>query len=101
MTFFWAENVARGKMCNMSSLWVTSRHANAAVNGNTGGSWGSNNCIHSGDNDQSPWWEVNLGRPYPVYRIIVFARTGCEFKYALNVYLFDVFIVTMTRDLFI
>ncbi|KAK7473807.1 hypothetical protein BaRGS_00034975 [Batillaria attramentaria] len=46
-----------------------------AVNGNTGGVYGGgDNCVHSAFNDKNPYWEVDLGRLYPVYAITVWAR---------------------------
>lgn len=49
------------------------RPSGNAANGNTGGQYGVNNCIHtelSGDH----WWEVDLGRTFPVHDITVWAR---------------------------
>ncbi|XP_070192180.1 receptor-type tyrosine-protein phosphatase epsilon-like [Littorina saxatilis] len=34
------------------------------------------NCIHTAANDTVPWWKVDLGRLYPVHRIVVWARTA-------------------------
>ena len=51
----------------------------AAVNKNTSGIYDNNtNCIHTGRGDKQPWWQVDLGRPYPVYNITIWARTHCE-----------------------
>ncbi|KAK7101796.1 hypothetical protein V1264_020123 [Littorina saxatilis] len=57
--------------------WPNNTHPpGAAVNGNTGGKhYREDNCIHTAGNDTAPWWEVDLGRMYPVHRIVVWART--------------------------
>ncbi|XP_070193983.1 uncharacterized protein [Littorina saxatilis] len=48
-----------------------------AANGNTAGIYDANNCIHTQEGspiDQNLWWEVDLGRTYPVRDITVWAR---------------------------
>ena len=75
---FVAENVALGKTCRMSSK-LQAQNDYAAVNNNTSGIYdNSTNCIHTGRGDKQPWWQVDLGRPYPVYNITIWARTHCE-----------------------
>ncbi|KAL8617487.1 hypothetical protein ACOMHN_062698 [Nucella lapillus] len=68
-------NVATGKTYNQSSLWSTELPSSHAANGDTGGTFSSANCIHTKENgDLNPWWEVDLGQPYPVYNIDLWAR---------------------------
>ncbi|KAL8606158.1 hypothetical protein ACOMHN_067141 [Nucella lapillus] len=70
-------NVATSKTYNQSSTSFGS--SSNAANGNTGGTYSSTNCIHTAVNgDLSPWWEVDLGQPYPVYNIDVWARTDFQ-----------------------
>lgn len=64
----------------MSSQRDAQHPSDWAVNGNTDGRYWDHttgesiNCVHTARGDYSPWWEVNLKRPYPVYRITVWAR---------------------------
>ena len=75
-------NVATGKTYSQSSTYFSQGPSSNAANGNTGGFYDNSNCIHtnvSWDNASDPqWWQVDLGRTYPVYTIEVWARDGCE-----------------------
>ncbi|KAI8494854.1 hypothetical protein Bbelb_274590 [Branchiostoma belcheri] len=50
-------------------------------NGNDGengdGNYNSESCIHSGG-EANPWWMVDLGKQYPIERIIVYVRRDWE-----------------------
>ena len=78
-------NVATGKTYSQSSKFNDQVPSSNAANGDTSGNYPSN-CIHTnvildGSKyiyDTDPWWEVDLGRTYPVYNIEVWAREGCE-----------------------
>ena len=77
-------NVATGKTYSQISKYYSQGPSSNAANGDTGGVYSSSNCIHT-DVYQSyphpytnPWWEVDLGRTYPVYTIKVWARYNCE-----------------------
>ncbi|XP_070193807.1 uncharacterized protein [Littorina saxatilis] len=76
------ENVALNKPCTMSSRlsWGGEQHLpDVAVNGDTNGTFiDTGNCIHTKNSDTTPWWEVDLGRSYPVYSVVVWARNGYE-----------------------
>ena len=78
-------NVATGKTYNQISRSSSQAASSNAANGDTRGVYGYSNCIHTSvygtyykSYDTDPWWEVDLGRTYPVYRITVWARTNCE-----------------------
>ena len=77
-------NVATGKTYSQISKYYSQGPSSNAANGDTGGVYSSSNCIHTkvyGSYpyfDANPWWEVNLGRTYPVYTIKVWARNECE-----------------------
>ncbi|XP_070193879.1 fucolectin-like [Littorina saxatilis] len=60
-----------------------------AVNGNTSGVYmdDGSNCIHTSGKQNNSWWEVNLGRPYAVHSITVWARgeiTGTNFLFRME-----------------
>ncbi|KAL8605913.1 hypothetical protein ACOMHN_059703 [Nucella lapillus] len=75
-------NVARGRTYNQSSKWLSIDLSSQGANGDTDSDYPAN-CIHTlGNGDLSPWWEVDLGQPYPVYNIDVWARTGCQRRVA-------------------
>ena len=78
-------NVATGKTYSQISKYYSQGPSSNAANGDTGGDYSSSNCIHTdvyGSSslpyDTNPWWEVDLGRTYPVYTIKVWARNDCE-----------------------
>ncbi|KAK7089522.1 hypothetical protein V1264_024440 [Littorina saxatilis] len=60
----------------MSSQHSLTAGCGGAVNGNTTGVYKTNgtNCIHTSSKFLTSWWEVNLGRSYPVHSITVWAR---------------------------
>ncbi|KAK7092488.1 uncharacterized protein [Littorina saxatilis] len=69
------ENVAINKTYNQTSKHGSQGLLSAAANGDTGGNYFDNNCIHTDQgSDQNHWWEVNLLRKYPVRDITVWAR---------------------------
>ncbi|KAL8575656.1 hypothetical protein ACOMHN_028677 [Nucella lapillus] len=75
-------NVATGKTYRQSSKYNSSESSSRGANRDTGGTYLSTaNCIHTKLNgDLNPWWEVDLGQPYPVYNIDLWARTKCEWN---------------------
>ncbi|XP_070192179.1 receptor-type tyrosine-protein phosphatase epsilon-like [Littorina saxatilis] len=74
------ENVAFNKPCKMSThlSWNGRQHLpGVAVNGDTVGNFiDTDNCIHTRQGGIPPWWEVDLGRPYPVHSVVVWARSS-------------------------
>ena len=79
-------NVATGKTYKQKSTYSSQGASSNAANGDTGGEYNASNCIHTqvygtSSNiyyDTNPWWEVDLGRSYPVYSMKVWARSRCE-----------------------
>ncbi len=67
-------NVSQGKAATMSSQWDAFTGPTNGVNGKTG-----YNVVHSGyinnQFDPNPWWQVDLGTPSSVSRIVVLNRT--------------------------
>ncbi|KAL8606150.1 hypothetical protein ACOMHN_067133 [Nucella lapillus] len=67
-------NVALNKnYSQVSKYWMQGPSSDGA-NGDTSGTFGRGNCIHSTEPFDNPWWQVDLGRNYPVSRIDIWAR---------------------------
>lgn len=66
-------NIAKGKTCRSSSVNFGGA-ASRAVDGNTNGEYGKNSTTHSQD-ENNPWWEVDLGAYYDVTKIVIWNRT--------------------------
>ncbi len=66
-----SQNIARGKPASQSSAssWSRKGDAQGAVDGVKNGSFG----FHT-DNEENPWWQVDLGSVYPIGEIRVFNR---------------------------
>ncbi len=58
--------------------------ASKAIDGNTSGSFGNGGQTHTEENTQNPWWEVDLGREYPIARIVIYNRTEGNLGKRLN-----------------
>lgn len=68
------KNVARAGKARQSST----AHGGAAargIDGNTNGSYGSGGQTHTQEGTANPWWEVDLGREYPIDKVVIFNRT--------------------------
>nr|KAG5704328.1 hypothetical protein BaRGS_012637 [Batillaria attramentaria] len=68
--------------CNMSSLYTgeegTSLDCRGAINGNIGTTWipkenPDANCLYTARYDRSPSWQVDLGQPRNIHRIIIYS----------------------------
>lgn len=83
------QNIARKGKAIQSS---TSNGGNAerAIDGRTDGSFGSGTQTHSVENENNPWWEVDLGSEYPVDSITVWNRTDGELGKRLEGYTLSV-----------
>lgn len=46
-----------------------------AIDGRTDGTFGSGTQTHSQENENNPWWEVDLGANYPVETVVIWNRT--------------------------
>src|SRR5438128_944032 len=51
--------------------------ASLAIDGNTDGAWTHGSVTHTGNTDDPPWWEVELGGMKPIGRVQVWFRTDC------------------------
>lgn len=71
-----ATNVALGKTARQSSSpYGPAGEARVAVDGNTNGLWTGWSVTHT--DNQSPWWEVDLGGVYDISVIRIWNRTDC------------------------
>lgn len=55
--------------------------AQRAIDGNTNGAYGSGTQTHTNENEQNPWWEVDLGSEYPIESVSVWNRTENNGEY--------------------
>ena len=75
-------NVARNGKASQSSTGYGGDAARA-IDGNTTGEFAANSVSHTGDGDPNPFWEVDLGREFPLEKIVVWNRTdGLEERLA-------------------
>jgi len=74
-----AEEVNIAPLVGKATQSTTSNNADAsrAIDGNTNGDFNAGSVTHTGPSDPTPWWEVNLGNPYTLLRIVLWNRTGC------------------------
>ncbi|MDA1137477.1 MAG: GDSL-type esterase/lipase family protein [Planctomycetota bacterium] len=71
--FSGGKNVAGGGMAQQSSI-AHNGSAHRAIDGNTDGIYGRGTSTHTDDED-NPWWEVDLGGVYPIDSITIWNRT--------------------------
>ncbi|MBI5757919.1 MAG: HEAT repeat domain-containing protein, partial [Planctomycetales bacterium] len=55
-----------------------------AIDGGTGGIYGSGNLTHTEENTGNPWWEVDLGEEVPLDSIVIWNRTDGDLGERLN-----------------
>lgn len=67
-------NVALKKKASQSST-ASGGVASRAVDGNTSGTYTDNSSTHTSEGSENPWWEVDLGREFPIEKIVVWNRT--------------------------
>ncbi|XP_070191771.1 uncharacterized protein [Littorina saxatilis] len=75
-------NVAINKTYRQISTYPNTGAASNAADNNTAGTLGTKTCSHTGSTSEGVgippnvyhWWEVDLGRIYPVHNITVWAR---------------------------
>jgi hypothetical protein len=68
-------NLALGKTASQSSTSGIGS-ADHAVDGNADGDWG-HGSVTATNLEAQPWWQVDLGRPSAVERVVLFNRTDC------------------------
>lgn len=71
------QNIARSGTATQSST-ANGGVAARAIDGNTSASWGGGGQTHSAENEDRPWWELDLGRETPVDAVTVFNRHDGE-----------------------
>ncbi|XP_077985240.1 xanthine dehydrogenase/oxidase-like [Glandiceps talaboti] len=69
-------NVAGAGIASQSSNKY-GENANQAIDGDTNSDYLMNTCSHT-DDEQDPWWKVDLGTSYPVYDVIITNRQDCH-----------------------
>lgn len=68
------ENVALRGKATQSSTYAEAE-AKRAIDGKTDGAYAKNSVAHTGDGDENPWWEVDLGSAQRIDRVLVWNRT--------------------------
>ena len=70
--------MAKGKIATQSSTLSNPANpvASKAVDGNTDGSFPSASTTHT-NQEQSPWWKVDLGKEYQITAITLWNRVDC------------------------
>jgi len=74
------KEVSRGGKARQSST-AYDGDASRAIDGKTDGSFSSATITHSNENEDKPWWEVDLGGDLPLDSISVWNRTDEEGRY--------------------
>ncbi len=68
-------NVARNGAASQSSTEYDAP-ASRAIDGGTDGTFGSRTITHTRENTANPWWQVDLGREYPIESVVVWNRSS-------------------------
>ena len=66
-----SENLALNKNAVQSSTYFSGGEARNAVDGNTDGAWGKGSVTHTGEGDDNPYWEVDLGQVSAIETITI------------------------------
>lgn len=71
-------NLALGGVATQSSTysWQPGGTADKAIDGNTDGTFSLGSVTHT-NQDENPWWQVDLGASKPIYSVEVYNRTDC------------------------
>ncbi len=69
--------------------------ASRAIDGNTDGTFSSGTQTHTNENENNPWWEVDLGAERPIESIVVWNRTDSDGSFAGRL---DHFTVTVLNN---
>ncbi|MFK7908596.1 MAG: discoidin domain-containing protein, partial [Chitinophagales bacterium] len=70
-----AKNLAQGKPTRQSSTMDIGK-SSLAVDGNTNGVWTGRSVSHTNEQN-NPWWEVDLGAMYDISKVEIYNRTDC------------------------
>lgn len=68
------QNVARKGKASQKNV-SHDGYAGKAIDGNKSGAWGGGGQTHSVENTGRPWWEVDLGRDFPISSVTIYNRT--------------------------
>ena len=79
-------NIGSGKLAMQSST-VLGAVAARVVDGNTDGIWTNNSVSHT-NNEEHPWWQVDLGTVHSIAEINIWNRTDCCGERLSNFYVF-------------
>ncbi|MBI1842393.1 MAG: HEAT repeat domain-containing protein [Verrucomicrobia bacterium] len=75
--FSGGRNIALQGKAKQSSV-SNGGEASRAIDGRTDGSFGSGTQTHTQENEQSPWWEVDLGSEQSIDSVVVWNRTDAQ-----------------------
>lgn len=76
------ENLAKGGKASQSST-AHAGNAELAIDGKTSGVYTDNSTTHT-ETSNSPWWELDLGKPIAIEKILVSNRTDPETSHRLE-----------------
>ncbi|MES2571751.1 MAG: plastocyanin/azurin family copper-binding protein, partial [Verrucomicrobiota bacterium] len=71
--------------------------AKRAIDGNTNGAYGSGSQTHSAENQDHPWWELDLKKEQPIEAITIWNRTESEGIYLSRLDRFDLTVLDSNR----
>ncbi len=85
-------NIAEGCATKQSSVAYSGAPARA-VDGKTDGNFNAGTSTHTAENENNPWWEVDLGGDKPIESVVVWNRTdsGGQFVSRLEGFTLTVF----------
>lgn len=67
------QNIARSGKAEQSTTEY-SAEASRAIDGKTDGAFSSGTITHTRENAKNPWWQLDLGREYPIEQVVVWNR---------------------------
>ena len=76
-------NIALAGKASQSST-ARGGDAQKGIDGNKVGSYGGGGQTHTVENTANPWWEVDLGREYPIEAITIYNRTDADLGLRLD-----------------
>src|SRR5207244_591880 len=77
------KNVARQGKASQSST-ANGGDASKAIDGNTSGKFGDGGQTHTKENENNPWWEVDLKSDYGIESVVIFNRDEDDLGKRLN-----------------
>ncbi|MEE2907498.1 MAG: PVC-type heme-binding CxxCH protein [Planctomycetota bacterium] len=83
------QNVALNKPARQSTVgW--GGEASRAVDGNTNGVFSENTSTHTLEDDEAPFWEVDLGKVMPIDAVTIWGRSERPYDQRLNDHMIEV-----------